>query len=308
MEYFQNMYHAMEEVFSAFETASLLNSHIADFRFVFGWDSENFYQLQSQIEDKLGYQDEPPQALKQVTELWSRLVARDSNHTGGRPKMKSLPLFNVAKPSQMCFRRLVLPMRACDGSILPATWDKTTPCQYGNALAKNVSATILSAFGYDDKHMKGLVPFERSNVTMIVRAGDKRGLTNKDDVVSAISEIPGVNLHVVDLAELNFSQQVDLLQQTHVLVGVHGAGLTEVMLLPPGAGVVEISVDWVPYPGRSVANIFSNLADWTQHPYRSVKTTDGNIDTTVLVDAKSVARAVKSLLQPDPSQQTQQET
>merc|ERR1719401_1552433 len=104
---------------------------------------------------------------------------------------------------------------------------------------------------------------------MIVRHESKRSLENQQEVESAISQLPGVKLLAVDLADVSFEQQVQLLRSTKVLVGVHGAGLTHIMLLPRDAGVVEISVNQVPYPGRSVANIFNNIAKWTKHAYRN---------------------------------------
>mmetsp|Transcript_104358 Transcript_104358/g.212847 ORF Transcript_104358/g.212847 Transcript_104358/m.212847 type:complete len:103 (-) Transcript_104358:142-450(-) len=100
---------------------------------------------------------------------------------------------------------------------------------------------------------------------------------------------------------MTIEQQAALIQETDVLVGVHGAGLTHLIELPRGASVVEITPSPPPLPIRSVANIFSNLAQWTNHPYRSIRAL-GTLDSPELsVDTDDVVRAVQDLLRASPS-------
>jgi hypothetical protein len=45
---------------------------------------------------------------------------------------------------------------------------------------------------------------------------------NEDEIVKALKGLPGMNLIVQDLAKLTFEEQVRLIANTSVLIGVHG--------------------------------------------------------------------------------------
>ena len=62
---------------------------------------------------------------------------------------------------------------------------------------------------------------------------------------------------VVDLATMSFGEQLQLMVRTKTLRGVHGAGITHLMFLPPGATVVE----WVPTSHAHI-RLFETLASW----------------------------------------------
>jgi len=296
-EYFQNYYHSMEEVFSMFETAEVLGRSISDFRYLFTWGGEGgedrFFQLQGQLEGAPEPQDTPPRALHQMLELWNNLASVTSGGQGaGRRKLRALPLKDVVAGRTLCFRRLVLPMRACSGSIVQLSWSEdAVTCGYGSPIARKVRGAILNA--YREELPKQVASPPPKTITLISRVSPKRGLDNENEVKEALSRrLPGFHLQVVDLAKLSFAEQVKVVQQTQVLVGIHGAGLTHVVLLPDGAGVVEITPFPPPLSGRTVANIFSSLAAWSEHPYQAVQTTSGDIGSDVEVDPDAVVDAV----------------
>lgn len=78
-------------------------------------------------------------------------------------------------------------------------------------------------------------------VTMIRRT-PPRTLSRKLErrLVNGIKALPGVDLKVVDFATISFQEQINIVGNTDVLLGVHGNGLSHILFLPPGASVIEI--------------------------------------------------------------------
>ncbi|UKZ48001.1 hypothetical protein TrVGV298_002237 [Trichoderma virens] len=61
-------------------------------------------------------------------------------------------------------------------------------------------------------------------------------------------------LNVIDFGGIPFSEQIQIVRETDLLVGVHGAGLTHLMFLQPGSAVLEILPEGLQHKG------FRNLA------------------------------------------------
>lgn len=116
-----------------------------------------------------------------------------------------------------------------------------------------------------------------------------RKLANSNEVVVALNKLENVEVTAIFLEDLTFKEQVELVAKTDVLIGVHGAGLTFAMLLPPEAIVIEL----VP---RSHTNQphFSAMARWSGHKHHSfsVKGSDQNL----AVDPDALKSLVKRLL------------
>ena len=49
-----------------------------------------------------------------------------------------------------------------------------------------------------------------------------------------------MNVNIVDLSDLTFAQQLKLVRESNILVGVHGAGLMHIMFAAEEAVLVEI--------------------------------------------------------------------
>ena len=59
---------------------------------------------------------------------------------------------------------------------------------------------------------------------------------------------------MIDFAAIPFKEQLQVIQRTDILVGVHGAGLTHAMFLRPHSAMVEVLPPKLDYKG------FVNLA------------------------------------------------
>jgi len=71
-----------------------------------------------------------------------------------------------------------------------------------------------------------------------------------------------MDLEVVDFEHLSSPQQLRIIRETDLLIGIHGAGLTHTMFLPPGAALFEI------LPGNVGKRGFRNLAQMLGHGYQ----------------------------------------
>ncbi|TCD67077.1 hypothetical protein EIP91_000590 [Steccherinum ochraceum] len=101
---------------------------------------------------------------------------------------------------------------------------------------------------------------QRIVVTYISRQGARRHLIDEDHkaLVAALDEMcatRGWELNVVQAEKLSKDEQVSLMARTTILLGVHGNGLTHLILLPPTpiSTVIEIF-----YPGG-----FAHDYEWT---------------------------------------------
>lgn len=104
----------------------------------------------------------------------------------------------------------------------------------------------------------------RVNVTVILRKGSRKLMGLDSHLLEALqakfSQVADV--HLVDFAGMSFREQIEAARDTDVLVGMHGAGLTQAMFMEEGRGaVVEIQPDRLCHHG------FRNLAKMTGHAY-----------------------------------------
>lgn len=78
------------------------------------------------------------------------------------------------------------------------------------------------------------------NLLYIHRTG-RRKLEGDGSLLKAVEgKYPNVNVSSVDFGLLSVSEQLELVQRTDILVGLHGAALTHIMFMSQGAAVVEI--------------------------------------------------------------------
>jgi hypothetical protein len=87
----------------------------------------------------------------------------------------------------------------------------------------------------------------------------KRRIVNETTVVNVIKDL---GYQIVSMEDLSFSRQVKLMQGAKVLLGTHGAGLTNMLFMPVGSAIVEIRKE-----GDARHNHFFALASALGHRY-----------------------------------------
>jgi Glycosyltransferase 61 len=88
---------------------------------------------------------------------------------------------------------------------------------------------------------------------------NKRKIINETCLVNTIEKL---GYHVAFMEDLSLIRQAKLMQGTKVLLGAHGAGLTNMLFMPAGSVVVEIRKE-----GDSHNNCFFSLASALGHRY-----------------------------------------
>ena len=80
---------------------------------------------------------------------------------------------------------------------------------------------------------------------LFVSRGDarKRRLTNEDEILARLARF---DFEVVTPGRLPLGDSIGLFSEAQVVAGPHGAGLTNLVFMPPGGSVIEIFCpDWV---------------------------------------------------------------
>ena len=174
-------------------------------------------------------------------------------------------------------------------------WDD--PNRFHRASLETFVRTILARESIEHEH----VP--RPRITVVERrrspdfyltgkseahgsGADWRSVPNIDEVAEALR--PFGEVSVVDTASLAPRDQIRLLAATDVLVAQHGAGLSNMVWMPPGAAVVEFLPPLVP----PVDKIFGSLAGARGLDHLGVP----QLDEHSPVDTAAVASAVERML------------
>ncbi|KAF6804492.1 DUF563 domain-containing protein [Colletotrichum sojae] len=131
---------------------------------------------------------------------------------------------------------------------------------------------VMQKFGVEFK--TGRRQTKTLNITFIDRRGTRK-LMDQDVLLEAARKefpLPDFNIQSIDFAAISFPEQLQVAQETDILVGVHGAGLTHTMFLREnGAAVVEIQPSSMSHKGfKNVAKMmglgyFSTHAEMVGH-------------------------------------------
>ncbi|KAI8801992.1 hypothetical protein BJ742DRAFT_563295 [Cladochytrium replicatum] len=93
----------------------------------------------------------------------------------------------------------------------------------------------------------------RPRVTLVLRTGKTRRVLNEKDIIAALKTLP-IDLAVHQFDGLALEEQLAIIDETDVLVSMHGAALTHLLFLRPETYLVEL----FPYAFRKI--IYQNLA------------------------------------------------
>jgi hypothetical protein len=99
-------------------------------------------------------------------------------------------------------------------------------------------------------------PFYGSKVSETAASGAKRrSIPNLAALTEAMREVTP-NLHVIYLEEMTVLEKIRMFRDADVVVGQMGAGLNNVLWMPPGAALIEIlSLDTIRRDFSAYANI-----------------------------------------------------
>ena len=142
-----------------------------------------------------------------------------------------LPLYKGATKKTVCYREGII--------------DKFYLKELTGLQARNYSDAQLQSFGVTKGERRKC---GRYRVTLIDRRGRTRRLNNTDEMVATIEALENFKVRKVALELLPIRDQLHLMTETDILLGVHGNGLTWLQFLEAGSVVVElVGIFYTPY-------------------------------------------------------------
>ncbi len=104
--------------------------------------------------------------------------------------------------------------------------------QYHPAIMHELSAKIKRHFKITDQHPAKRVYVSRTSAK-------SRFVVNEAELIAILRQH---DFDIVMFESLSFYEQVKLMSETKVLISIHGAGLTNMMFMPPGGSVMELQL------------------------------------------------------------------
>eukprot|EP01032_Pedospumella_encystans_P018298 gene18298-20835_t len=168
---------------------------------------------------------------------------------------------------KVLFKRLVFHLESPAGLIFPKV-SRPDPLRcHHTSLFEAYRRHVLQAFNLLD-----VAPPPIPSVTLSLRHRSKeknvgRVMGNEDEVVSVLKKGNLLDLRVVDTAKMSYSEQLKLIRNTNVLIGIHGAGLMFIMFAADEAVLVEI------HPSYRQDRHFRHAARMTGKIYMPIRST-----------------------------------
>ena len=265
----RNLWHSLMEIWSLTQSLDVLRL-TADPR-----TGSPFFHTQADVPNaQVVILDDHPDGP--YFDLWTMLAGRPPVRLEQALKSGKFKQGTMLAASPGTKHNVVVPMAGAANPIWANDWEDRN-CE---------DAPLLKLFVRRVLNHIGVKPFEaeapstpisqaqtrKIRLTYIVRKESRRILHFDALLASARLAFPDVEPRLVDLTSLSFAEQVRVVHdETEVLVGVHGAGLTHAMFLDGewanggGKAMVEIQPDIMQYKG------FHNLARMLGHGYFMAK-------------------------------------
>ncbi|CAI7678952.1 unnamed protein product [Penicillium pancosmium] len=146
------------------------------------------------------------------------------------------------------FENIIVPLAGGSNPLWQGDWEINT-CE---------SSSLLNI-------LRNMKPGQSDKLTLTFTdgAGGQRLADQEKYLKELQNYFPHVNIQLIDFSAISFKEQLKIIQETDVLAGVHGAGLTHGIFLPPGSVMVEI------LPNNPNHKGFRNVASLRGHSYFS---------------------------------------
>ncbi|CAG7916124.1 unnamed protein product [Penicillium olsonii] len=161
----------------------------------------------------------------------------------------------ASKPS---FENIILPLAGGSNPL----WQSNPPAK-GASCEDSVLLSTFSRRVLSHYNISKQLPHKNPDLVMtFIDRAETRVLLNHTEYLQDVKSVfPNLLIKEVDFAAISFKEQLEIVQSTNILVGVHGAGLTHAMFLPPRSTVVEI------IPDKVDNKAYQNLASLMGHSY-----------------------------------------
>ena len=190
---------------------------------------------------------------------------------GGGPPLRWKDILadtKQARPFAETPHNIIIPLPGAANPIWQGDW-KEQNCTHA-PLLKVFANRVLQFYGLPTTEEEE-IPVAAAvdppiNLTFVDRTGNRR-LIDHDALLAAVeAKHPHVRTRSVDFAAISVEEQLRLVRETDVLVGVHGAALTHIMFMRDGRGaVVEILPETNNYLGFRNLAFMKGLAYVTGH-------------------------------------------
>ena len=202
---FWNLYHSMSDILNAFLAMKYFNITVADTDIVF-------------------IDGHPPVGL---TPLWTAIF-RTVKHVCEVPALsyhKHMLWNKLGYNSELLdYTGQPVPYIEEFSQLVLGSFDLTTDGKQLDCTQVNV--LFISRVDYSDRTIG-------------------RKMVNEADIVKSLTDsYPTLRVHRVVLEQLEIGEQLRLISQTDILLGMHGAGLTHALFLPAHAGIIELIPDY----------------------------------------------------------------
>jgi protein O-GlcNAc transferase len=145
---------------------------------------------------------------------------------------------------------IIVPLAGGSNPLWQGDWD-VRDCQHSKLLSV-FRTRVLDFYSIQPSQP----PTDQIVVTFINRVEGRRLIDQAALLQLAESDMPHIKIQSIDFASISFKEQIQIVRDTDVLVGVHGAGLTNMMWMKEGSAVVEILPHSLNFKGfRNVAGL-----------------------------------------------------
>ncbi|KAL2831113.1 hypothetical protein BDW59DRAFT_7002 [Aspergillus cavernicola] len=180
-------------------------------------------------------------------ELWSLL--------GNKPPIRIKDL-----PEDTVLQNIVVPLAGGSNPLWQGDW--TIHSCEESALLRTFSRRVLDFHGLPSSQPR---QFHSIVLTFIDRTSTRRLVNSESFLAELQSKYTHVAVQSFDFATITLKEQLEIIQATDILVGVHGAGLTHGFFLSPRSAVVEILPPKLSHKGfRNIASLM-DLSYFSAH-------------------------------------------